>query len=220
VFRGKHSDGSWVTPFDAFNASEDLYYGANATQYSWLIPHDMAGLVALHGSPSALASRLGTFFENAETSSKYYTHVNEPDVHAMYLFLAAGRPDATQRWVEWASRRFYRAERDGLAGNEDAGTLSAWYVLSSLGLYPVPSSDTWLIGRPAFPRVELSVAGGTLVIEASGAGPERPYVAAVSLNGTSLLHPWVRHAELAKGGLLEFEMSDVPGTWGRDFGSP
>jgi predicted alpha-1,2-mannosidase len=224
VFRGKHPDGSWFAPFDPFNGNGDLYYGANALQYSWLVPHDMHGLLALHGSPEALVSRLSTFFEEAARSygagqgSRHYTHENEPDIHAMYLFLAGGRPDLTQRWVEWASSYFYGTGRDGLPGNEDAGTLSAWYVLNAVGLYPVTSTSIWLIGRPQFPRVALAVAGGTLVIEAPGAHPGKPYVASVTWNGAPLAHPWIDHAELARGGTLHFEMSDRPTTWGRDFG--
>jgi len=224
VFRGKNPDGSWYAPFDAFNDSGDLYYGANALQYAWLVPHDMLGLVALHGSPEVMAQRLSEFFEQAAIAfaagqrSRYYTHENEPDLHAMYLFLAAGRPDLTQRWVEWASTLFYSTARDGLPGNEDAGTLSAWYVLSAIGLYPVTSTDIWLIGRPQFPRVTLSVAGGALVIEAPDAGPDRPYVQSVTFDGAPLEHPWIRHAALAAGGVLHFEMSNQPGDWGTDFG--
>lgn len=226
VFRGKHEDGSWVTPFDAFNASEDLYYGANATQYSWLIPHDSAGLMALHGSAQALSDHLTTFFEGAAAdftagrSTKYYTHVNEPDVHAMYLFLQAGRPDLAQKWVAWASSSFYTTARDGIAGNEDAGTLSAWYVLSSLGLYAIPSTDVWLIGRPAFPSVTLSVSGGTFVIDAPAADATHIYIKAATLNGVALTHPWVHQADIAKGGTLHFDMTDQPADWGKDYGAP
>lgn len=225
VFRGKNSDGSWFAPFDAFNANEDLYYGANALQYSWLVPHNPIGLRALHGTPEAFVAALTEFFANAKLAfdrgqrSSYYTHENEPDIHAMYLFLAGGRPDLTQQWVEWASNQFYAPTRDGLPGNEDAGALSAWYVLSAIGLYPVTSTDIWLIGRPAFPRISLAVAGGTLVIDAPLAGPSHPYVRAVTLNGEPLAHPWLHHADLAGGGTLHFDMSDQPEAWGRDFGT-
>jgi predicted alpha-1,2-mannosidase len=224
VFRGKNADGSWFAPFDQFNDNGDLYYGANALQYSWLVPQDPLGLVALHGTPEAFASHLASFFEQAKLAfdahqrSKYYTHENEPDIHAMYLFLAAGRPDLTQKWVEWAQTQFYSPARDGLPGNEDAGALSAWYVLSAIGLYPVTSTDVWLIGRPEFPRASLAVAGGTLVIEAPDASPARPYVRSVTWNGAPLEHPWMHHAQLASGGVLHFEMSDQPGAWGTSFG--
>jgi predicted alpha-1,2-mannosidase len=185
VFRGRFADGSWWgAPFDPFTDHGDLYYGANARQYAWLVPQDPHGFVALHGTPEIFAARLDEFFTAAEAAlaagqrSKHYTHENEPDIHAMYLFLAAGRPDLAQKWIRWAAQRFYAPARDGLPGNEDAGTLSAWYVLSAIGLFPVTSTDVWWIGRPAFPRTVLRVAGGDLVIEAPGAGVDKPYVQA------------------------------------------
>jgi predicted alpha-1,2-mannosidase len=226
VFRGKKADGSWHSPFDAFNSSDDLYYGANATQYSWLVPHDMAGLMKLHGSPTTLVNRLSTFFEEADkalaagTARKFYTHENEPDVHAMYLFLQAGRPDLTQRWVEWASSKFYSTKRDGLPGNEDAGTLSAWYVLNAIGLYPVTATDIWLIGRPMFSKLQLRMKAAPLIIEAPNADPSRPYVKSVTFNGTPVAHAWLKHATIANGGVLRFEMSNKPEAWSKDFGTP
>jgi predicted alpha-1,2-mannosidase len=219
VFRGKNKDGSWFTPFDQFTADEGLYYGANALQYSWLVPQDMAGLRTLHGSAQSLVTHLATFFEQAEAQpSKYYIHGNEPDIHSMYLFLAGGRPDLTQKWVDWAQKRFYSTARDGLPGNEDAGALSAWYVLSAIGLYPVTSTSVWLVGRPEFPHVELTVGDKTVIIDAPGAAPNAFYVKSVSWNGVPLEHPWMQHSDLAKGGTLHFEMSDQPGSWGTEFG--
>ena len=224
VFCGKHPNGAWNDDCSAGNGDEGLYYGANARQYAWLVPHDMHGLMALHGTAEAMTARLETFFEEAERAiaegrrSAHYTHENEPDIHAMYLFLAAGRPDLAQRWIDWAAERFYSTERDGLPGNEDAGTLSAWYVLSAIGLYPVTSTGIWLIGRPAFPRTTLTVEGGTLVIEAPGAGPGRPYVHGVTLNGEPVDRPWLRHEEIAEGGVLALDVRDTPGDWGTAFG--
>jgi predicted alpha-1,2-mannosidase len=225
VFRGRNADGSWFGPSDEFNNNGDVYYGANAIQYSWLAPHDMFGLLALHGSRDTFIGRLTRFFEEAKKQldagqgSRFYTHNDEPDVHAMYLFLAGGRPDLTQRWVEWASQQFYGTGRDGLSGNEDAGTLSAWYALSAIGLYPVTATDVWLIGRPAFPRIALAVGSAKLVIEAPDASPERPYVRSVTLDGQPLVHPWLRHEQIANGGHLRFEMSAEPQEWGNEFGS-
>jgi putative alpha-1,2-mannosidase len=92
-------------------------------------------------------------------------------------------------------------------------------VLSAIGLYPVTSTDVWLVGRPEFPHLVLTVAGGTLVVDAPDAGPTKPYVRSVTWNGVPLAHPWMHHADLAAGGVLRFEMSDTPGTWGTSFGS-
>jgi putative alpha-1,2-mannosidase len=138
----------------------------------------------------------------------------------MFLFSQAGRPDLTQKWVDWAATKFYATGRAGIAGNEDAGTLSAWYVLSALGLYAMPASDVWLLGRPQFPRVDLAVAGGTLTILAPNAAPGWIYVKSVTLDGAPVDHPWLHHVQLAAGGVLAFEMSDQPTSWGTDFGTP
>jgi predicted alpha-1,2-mannosidase len=225
VFRARNADGSWVSPFDQYNGDEAVYYGANALQYSWLVPQDMLGLRALHGSPANLVAHLTTFFEQAEaaivngTAQKWYTHGNEPDIHSMYLFLAGGRPDLAQKWIDWASNRFYSTARDGLPGNEDAGALSAWYVLSSIGIYPVSATSVWLLGRPAFAHITLTVGDKQVIVDAPGAGAGKIYVTGVTWNGVPLAHPWMQHADLAKGGTLKFEMSDQPAQWGADFGS-
>jgi predicted alpha-1,2-mannosidase len=225
VFRGKNSDGSWTTPFNPLTDDEGLYYGANGLQYSWLVPQDMLGLQALHGSADAMTTHLTTFFTQAEVAlaanqaSQYYIQGNEPDIHSMYLFLAAGHPELAQKWIDWASTSFYSTAHDGLPGNEDAGALSAWYVLSSLGLYPVTATNVWLIGRPIFPRVELAVAQGTLVVEAPAASPSNIYVQNVTWNGAALAHPWITQDQIAKGGTLHFEMGAQPGSWGTTFGS-
>jgi predicted alpha-1,2-mannosidase len=232
AFTGRNADGSWVEIDPLAYEPEGLFYGGNALQHSWLAPHDMAGLVEIHGSEDLLAERLEDLFEQSVTEqenltdisvlvpSTYYYHGNEPGIHAPYLFLAVGRPDLAQRWIDWASATFYQATPDGIAGNEDAGALSAWYVLSSLGLYPVPASDIYLIGRPLFPVAEVAVAGGTLRIEAAGADAGMSYVHGVTLNGVDLSHPWLRHDEITAGGALVFTMGEGPGDWGTNFGEP
>jgi len=232
AFTGRYSDGSWIEIDPLAYEPESLFYGGNALQHSWLAPHDMAGLVDVHGSADVFIDRLETFFENSVVEqenqtditlmapSQYYYHGNEPDIHAPYLFVAVGRPDATQRWVHWATETFYQATPDGIAGNEDAGALSAWYVLSALGLYPVAASDLYLIGRPLFPVAEVTTGTGTLRIEAMDADEDHPYVHAVTLDGIDLVHPWLRHDQIAEGGTLVFMMGAEPGDWGADFGSP
>ena len=233
VFSGRKLDGSWVEPYDPLIYQDhNLYYGGNGLQHAWLAPHDMLGLVGLHESPEVFSERLESFFESSVTEEeglneitryippKYYYHGNEPDIHAPYLFLAVGRPDLTQRWVHWVSETFHSAEPDGIAGNEDAGAMSAWLVWSSLGLYPMAASDVYLVGRPLFPVAEVAVPGGTLRIEAPSASDERFYVQSATLDGDELPHPWVHHDDIADGGMLRFEMGSEPGVWGRDFGDP
>ena len=232
AFTGRDSDGSWIEIDPRAYEPQSLFYGGNALQHSWLAPHDMAGLVDVHGSAEVFADRLETFFEDSAFEQEnqteitmmaptlYYHHGNEPDIHAPYLFVAVGRPEATQQWVHWATETFYQDAPDGIAGNEDAGALSAWYVLSALGLYPAAASDLYLVGRPLFPVAEVAVEGGTLRIEAMGADADHPYVHAVTLDGVELPHPWLRHDQIVNGGTLVFTMGDEPGDWGTDFGTP
>ena len=232
AFTGRNSDGSWIEIEPLAYEPQSLFYGGNALQHSWLAPHDMAGLVDVHGSAEVFADRLETFFEDSAFEQEnqteitmmaptlYYHHGNEPDIHAPYLFVAVGRPEATQQWVHWATETFYQDAPDGIAGNEDAGALSAWYVLSALGLYPAAASDLYLVGRPLFPVAEVAVEGGTLRIEAMGADADHPYVHAVTLDGVELPHPWLRHDQIVNGGTLVFTMGDEPGDWGTDFGTP
>lgn len=228
VFRGRNADGSWAEPFDPIAyQSLGLFYGTNALQYGWHTPHDPLGLVGLFGSPEAMEADLLAFFEQGREELEnpgplwgvapnfYYNHANEPDVHAAYLFHAVGRPDLAQEWADWIARSWYSDDPAGIRGNEDAGTLSAWYVLTQLGLFPMHGTGRWWIGRPAFDRAELAVANGTLVIERVGSGV---YVESVSIDGAPLTQPWVEHATLAAGPTIVFTMSETPGAFGRELG--
>jgi predicted alpha-1,2-mannosidase len=223
VFRPRKADGAFVTPFEELTGGGEWYYGGNALQWSWHVPHDMAGLVALHPSPAAFATRLEAFFTQSRDALEggapmdRYNHSDEPSFHVPYLFLAVGRPDLAQTWIDWVQTSFYTAAPDGLAGNDDAGAMSAWYVLTALGLYPVPASDLWLVGRPLFDRVTIAAGDRPLVIERGGNGP---FVQAVTLNDAVLPRPWVRHSQLRAGGVLRFEMGPAPAAWGSEFGQP
>jgi predicted alpha-1,2-mannosidase len=221
VFDGRHDDGSWVGVNPDAYEGDGLYYGGSAMHYAWMAPHDMDGLIELNGGAEAFATRLDAWFQatvwELEGSDILgiappvgYYHGNEPDIHAPWLFVAAGRPDLAARWVRWAAQTHYLAAPNGIMGNEDAGALSAWYVLAAIGLYPIPGSDRWILGAPLLPLFELDVAGGVLRIEAPGAGPERPYVTAITLDGEPVEEPWIAHATLAAGGVLRFEMGEEP----------
>lgn len=226
TFRGRTRDGSWVSPWSQTAGGGESFYGGNAWQYAWMVPHDMAGLIDLHGSDEAFVTALEAFFTTAKADldakadgevwgTSAYWHGNEPDIHAAYLFVAAGRPDLTQHWADWVARAFYDDTANGYAGNEDAGALSAWYVLTSLGLYPVPGTDVWIVGRPAFEAAEIRMPDGSLLtIEAPGAGPDQPYVAGLLLDGDAIDRAWLRHGELV-GATLSFTMSATPTAWGR-----
>ena len=141
----------------------------------------------------------------------YYWHGNEPDIHAAYLFNEAGRPDLTQKWVRWILENKYSTNYEGLDGNDDAGTLSAWYIFSSLGFYPIAGSDTYQLGAPLFESAEINLKGEKLKIEAKNFSPNNLYVTKVWLNGKLLDRKRIKHNEIAGGGVLRFEMASTPG---------
>jgi predicted alpha-1,2-mannosidase len=230
VFRGRNQDGSWATPFSAWvYESGDQFYGGNAKQYAWLVPHDMPGLLSLFPNAGVMRDDLLEMFTIAFENNPGpldgmlpptgYYHGNEPGLHMPYLFLVTGSPHLAQQWIDWVSSVYYTTNPNGISGNEDAGAMSAYYVWSSLGLYPVPATDLYLIGRPLFPYAEIDLPGGTLVIEAEGAG-DMIYVHDVTLDGAPVPHPWIRHDQIADGAVLHFTMGAAEGSWGTDFGSP
>jgi putative alpha-1,2-mannosidase len=128
-------------------------------------------------------------------------------LNAPFLFAQLGRPDLTYKWQRWVTETLYSDQPNGVAGNDDGGTLGAWYVLSTLGLYPIAGSDRWIVAAPLFPRARVRVGGHELVIESAGSGE---YVREVTLDGVKLDVLELTQAQLAKGSILHFEMSDQP----------
>ena len=228
--RGRWADGTFSDPrFDPTFFGPD-FAEANAWQSLWMPAFDADGLASLMGGRAAMVAKLEELFTLAAqdaidnppgditTSSSprpYYWHANEPDLDAVYLFAQVGRPDLTARWLRWIQATHYAAAPDGLAGNDDGGTLSAWTVWSALGLYPLPGSDRYVIGAPLFPRADVAVEGGTFTIEAPAVSAENLYVQAVTLDGAPVAGPELRHGELRAGRTLRFEMGPAPGSWGR-----
>lgn len=220
--RGRNKDGSFPTQaFDARKFSED-YIEANAHQSMWMNDYDVAGLAEKLGGQSALVLSLHELFtqsqrewESSDQSAptagvdrpEYYWHGNEPDISAPYLFALAGRPDLTQQWARWVMETQYRAEPAGLPGNDDGGTMSAWYLFSAMGLYPLVGSDRYILGAPLFPRIELTVPGGVFVIEAPNASSQNRYVSAVTLNGKPITNSELLHKDIRAGSTLRFTMS-------------
>lgn len=218
-FRGRRSDGSFEPGFDELAWEED-YTEGNAWQYLWMPPaHAMATAALIGGeapsadhppSEAALAAaraRLETFFAEADQEglvagpAAYYWHGNEPDIHAAFLFGQWGDLDATARWQRWVEDERYFAAPDGLAGNDDAGTLSAWYLFSTLGLYPLAGSDLLWLGAPRFDRAVVPMAGGSLTIRREGTGS---HLAEVWLDGVRLLRPWLHGGDLRAGSELVY----------------
>ena len=213
--RARNADGSWPAAGD-FDPTEfrDEYAEANAWQTVFSALHDPEGMIELAGGAEAFAARLEELFGQAEEDlaarprddmiasslpRPFYWHGNEPDIHAAYLFALAGRPDLTARWVDWIRASLYGDAADGLAGNDDGGTLSSWYVWSALGLYPIAGTGRYLLGAPIFSRARVRVAGGTLVIEAGGR------TGRVLLDGAPVEGGEISHADLVGGRTLAFE---------------
>ncbi|HIA00940.1 MAG TPA: hypothetical protein EYN66_03385 [Myxococcales bacterium] len=210
------------------------YTEGSAHQYVWMVPHDPEGLLELMGSAEVMVERLEAFFEGAVVEqaatpdfAEYddlfwmgytpteYWHGNEPDIHAAYLFAVAGRPDLTQKWLNWIMNTLYHTGNTGIPGNDDAGTLAAWYVFSAMGFYPQAGSTQYIIGAPLFERMEVRVGSNTLVIQAPNVSAENIYVQSVTLNEQKITTPRLNHADLEGGGVLHFEMGPAPSNWGR-----
>jgi len=223
-FHARKSDGSFVQRFDEDEFMPAWITEGNARHYRWFVPHDVPGLIDLFGGPAEFEAELTEFFEQAVLSPEtfmadpYYWHGNEPDQHVVYLFNFVGRPDLTAKWVRWIMDTKYSTEVDGIDGNDDGGTLSAWYIFSALGFFPLsPCSGQYQIGSPLFDRVEMSVGDGDgiLIVTAKNNSAENIYVQSVNLNGDDLDVPWFDHHEIAEGGTLEFIMGSEPSDWGQ-----
>jgi len=219
-FQGKTSEGEWKDPFDPTDFAED-YTEANAWHYRFHVPHDTEGLADLFGSQEDLVNAMESAFEQAtdhpdpSLPNLYYWHGNEPGIHTVWMFDQAGRPDLTQLWSRWIMDTEYGTTADGLAGNDDCGTLSAWFVFAALGFYPVMATDTYLVGSPMFEQAVLHLPGGELTVTAEGAGPDNVYVQSVELDGQPLDVPWFVHRDISDGGALHFVMGPDPSSWGQ-----
>ena len=226
--RGRFADGSWRTPFNPFSSEHRAndYCEGNAWQYSWLAPHDYSGLVEFYGSREKFVERLDSLFAadsriDGDDASPdisgligQYAHGNEPSHHVIYFYTMAGEPYKTADLARRIYSEFYKNADDGLCGNEDAGQMSAWYVLSSLGFYELePASTRLWFGAPAFDEVDLKVAGGTFKIKASGLSGTNRYIQSVTLNGEPLNKGYIEYADVVKGGELVFTMGQEPSVW-------
>ena len=214
--RGKNADGTFPTgAFDPLAMADD-YAEANAWQSLWMTGiHDPEGMTAIFGSTQAALDKLTSFFELAKTDLEtadasaanvprpYYWHGNEPDLNAAALFAQLGRPDLAQQWTRWIEDNLYTDQPDGVAGNDDGGTLGAWYVLNALGVYPVAGSDRWIVVAPRFGKATVAVGGHTLQIVADGAGM---YVQAVELDGVAVTTTTLTQAQLDGASTLHFTM--------------
>jgi len=222
-FHARNADGTWFEPFlpnmtsfydELFgNIFVEDYCEGSPRHWRWTAPHDPEGLLELFGGSGFFVSELETFLEEASPEmgavdpGPAYWQGNQHDMHAIYLFNEAGRPDLTQKWVRWALTDRYGPAEDGLDGNDDGGTLSSWYVLSAMGLYPVAGSDRYWVGAPLLDRADIVPAGSVaLTVVAENQSPDHPYVQQATLNGVRLCEPFLNHADLTPGSTLVFTM--------------
>lgn len=224
AIRPRYKDGRFLENFDRafeypgeepggrYGVFDAPFYEGSAYQYSTFVPHDVRGLVELLGGDDAFVSWLDRLFERG-----VYTQANEPDILAPYLYLHAGRHDKTAERVRRILASGYGVGGWGLPGNDDAGTMSSWYVWGAVGLYPLAGQPFYYVGSPVFPRATLDLGGGTtFAVEAPETSEENSYVQSASLNGSPLDRAWLRHDELAGGGTLRLEMGPEPSGWGSE----
>jgi predicted alpha-1,2-mannosidase len=204
--RGRHADGSWDAPFDPAKKYTYITEGI-PYQYTFFVLQDVPGLIDWVGGKDAFVSKLDSLFAHG-----YYNHGNEPSHHIAYLYNYAGAAWKTQQQVHRVMEEQYFDRPGGVAGNDDCGQMSAWYVMSALGFYPVtPGTPRYQIGTPAFEAATLLLPGGkSFHIKAPGASQGKYYIQSVTLNGTLLKRSWLDHAEIVGGGELVFEMGSKP----------
>jgi len=219
--RGKDSNGQWRIPFDPLEATSPMnnpgdYTEANAWQYLWAAQHDTEGMIELFGSSDAYTAKLDQFFATETSGADHhlgqeamigqYAHGNEPSHHVAYLYALAGRPDKTRSLVQRIYNDFYDNTPDGIQGNEDCGQMSAWYVFSTLGFYPVdPVGGSYVLAEPQVERATIHLQNDIdLTIQASYAESDKKQSVEIELNGKHLSTGILKHQELMNGGNLIF----------------
>lgn len=241
LMRGKNKDGSFQTPFNPVKWG-DAFTEGNSWHYTWSVFHDVQGLADLMGGRNMLVTMLDSVFTMApDYDESYYgqviheiremqvadmgqyAHGNQPIQHMIYLYNYAGEPWKAQYWARETLNRMYRPTPDGYCGDEDNGQTSAWYVFSALGFYPVcPAVDEYVLGAPLFKMATLKLENGEeIVLNAPENSKNNRYIKSVSFNGTAYTKNYLKHSELMKGAVIDFEMSAVPekqrGTRPEDF---
>tara|TARA_R110002073_G_scaffold85978_22_gene204321 strand:+ start:2199 stop:4601 length:2403 start_codon:yes stop_codon:yes gene_type:complete len=223
--RGKDSQGKWNPDFDPEEAKlMGPFTEGSSFQYSFYVPHDIAGLIDLMGGDTPFIERLDTLFTKELDHEKIkehediagligqYAHGNEPSHHIAYLYNYAGQPWRTQARIRQIMDTLSSDKPDGLAGNDDVGQMSAWYIFSSMGFYPVAPGDlSYAIGAPQVPEISLTLQNGKhFGVTASNLSETHKYIASATLNGAPLNRSYITHQDIMAGGQLHFEMSDKP----------
>lgn len=221
--RARNANGEWI-PWLGKTEFGQGCTESNPLQQTWFVPHDVIGLIELMGGDEEFSRRLNDLFEKTPGTfgwNAYYNHSNEPVHHIPYLFVYAGKPWLTQKWVRRILAGAYRDDVNGICGNDDVGQMSAWYVLSALGFYSVcPGSGVYILASPMFSRATIHLdkqfySGSVFEIVARNQAPDHPYIQSALLNGEPLSRAWLRHGEIAAGGRLEVDLGPDPNVnWG------
>jgi predicted alpha-1,2-mannosidase len=224
--RPRDSKGDWLTPFDPYQlAHADSHIGGhytegNALQYTWHVMHDVPGLIQHMGGKEQAGEILDYLFTTEKESTGQlsdvtgligqYAHGNEPSHHIAYLYMHLDRPHDTQRLIRQICRDFYQNKPDGLIGNDDCGQMSAWYLFSAMGFYPLNTVDgQYIFGAPQLSKATINLdKGNTFVMEAINLSEENMYIEKIELNGEPYTENFITHDHIMNGGKLTFYMSN------------
>jgi predicted alpha-1,2-mannosidase len=208
--QARNSDGSWASPDEGWTEGDQWVY-------LFAPLHDIAGVIELLGGTDAFNAQLDRHF-----AGQHNQHDNEPSHHYGYLYDFGGQPWKAQAMVRQIARNAYSNSPNGVLGNEDCGQMSAWYIFTALGFYPVnPASAQYMIGSPLFARATLHLPNGKhFEISAAGNAPDHPYIQTARLNGKPLAGPVLTHTQILAGGKLEFVMGPAPSGWAKDWRPP
>jgi predicted alpha-1,2-mannosidase len=226
-FRAKNDDGKWVEPFDPYHSEhgfDGMYIEGTAWQHTFFVPHSVADYASMLGGKAKLEEKLDSLFtttsrmngDNVSTDITgligQYAHGNEPSHHIAYMYTVLGKPYKTAERVRQIMTTMYGDTPDGLVGNEDCGQMSAWYVWSALGMYPMnASAGEYVLGSPLVDKAVIRLPQGKkFVISVSRQSKKSVYIKSATLNGKPIAVKWLTHASLIKGGTLELALADTP----------
>jgi len=229
--RGRFADGKWKSPFDPYEAGHHRQDFVEGTSWQWtfFVPHDPNGLINLVGGRKKFSAKLDSLFSvsskitgnpgyTADISGLIgqYAHGNEPSHHTIYMYNYAGEPWKTQMRIRQVLSTLYNNSVEGLSGDDDTGQMSAWYVMSSVGIYPVsPADGVFVIGAPQFEKAVIKLGSGKqFTILAKNISKKNMYIQFAKLNGAAYSKTWISYQDIAKGSTLEFEMGPNPSKWG------
>jgi predicted alpha-1,2-mannosidase len=219
----RRRDGSWAPGIaDSLQIydNERAYVEGTAEQYVWMVPFDLKGLTDKMGGPDAASKRLDKFFTklNAGFKSKYAYMGNEPCLETPWIYNFLGRPYKTQQIVRKITSELFSNKPIAYPGNDDLGQMSSWYIFATMGMYPeLPGSDVLVLCTPLFPKIIIHLQTGDVTIKANNAGEKSPFVQSLIVNGKNWTKPWIRFADISKGGMLDYSVSSKPNTnWGNE----